>query len=95
MSKVAVKYFSHFFPIRLKDEITMTLLISNVIKYLEEHDDRPSMLCRCYLRYIEHIYYKVTIYTFIIMVRLHTAINRADFVSWCMLYTYEDNQIHS
>ena len=24
-------------------------------------------------------------------VRLHTTINRADFVSWCMLYTYEGN----
>ena len=29
-------------------------------------------------------------------VRLHTAINRAaDFVSWCMLYTYEGNKMHS
>ena len=27
--------------------------------------------------------------------RLHTAINRADFVSWCMLYTYEGNKMHS
>ena len=28
--------------------------------------------------------------------RLHTAINRADFVSWCMLYTYEgSNKMHS
>ena len=26
-------------------------------------------------------------------VRLHTAINRADFVSWCMLYTYDGNKI--
>ena len=25
--------------------------------------------------------------------RSHTAINRADFVSWCMLYTYEGNKI--
>ena len=25
--------------------------------------------------------------------RLHTAINRADFVSWCMLYTYEGNKV--
>ena len=24
-----------------------------------------------------------------VKVRLHTAINRADFVSWCMLYTYK------
>ena len=38
-------------------------------------------------------------------VRLHTVINRADFVSWCMLYiyiyiyiyiyTYEGNKMHS
>ena len=28
-------------------------------------------------------------------VRLHTAINRVDFVSWCMLYTYEGNKMHS
>ena len=28
-------------------------------------------------------------------VRLHTAINWADFVSWCMLYTYEGNKMHS
>ena len=28
-------------------------------------------------------------------VRLHTAINRADFVSWCMLYTCECNKMHS
>ena len=28
-------------------------------------------------------------------VRLHTAINRADFVSWCMLYTYKGNKMHS
>ena len=27
--------------------------------------------------------------------RLHTAINRADFVSWCMLYTYDGNEMHS
>ena len=27
--------------------------------------------------------------------RLHTAINRADFVSWSMLYTYEGNKMHS
>ena len=27
--------------------------------------------------------------------RLHTAINRADFVSCCMLYTYEGNKMHS
>ena len=26
---------------------------------------------------------------------LHTAINRADFVSWCMLYTHHGNKIHS
>ena len=31
----------------------------------------------------------------LIKVRLHTAINRADFVSWCMLYTYEGNKMHS
>ena len=31
----------------------------------------------------------------IIKVRLHTAINRADFVSWCMLYTYDGNKMHS
>ena len=28
-------------------------------------------------------------------VRLHTAINLADFVSWCMLYSYEGNKMHS
>ena len=28
-------------------------------------------------------------------VRLHTAINRADFVSWCMLYIHEGNKMHS
>ena len=28
-------------------------------------------------------------------VRLHTAINRADFVSWCMLYTYDGYKMHS
>ena len=28
-------------------------------------------------------------------VRLHTAINRTDFVSWCMLYTYDGNKMHS
>ena len=27
--------------------------------------------------------------------RLHTAINRADFVPRCMLYTYEGNKMHS
>ena len=30
-----------------------------------------------------------------IKVRLDTAINRADFVSWCMLYTYEGNKMAS
>ena len=30
-----------------------------------------------------------------VKVRLHTAINRADFVSWCTLYTYEGNKMHS
>ena len=34
-------------------------------------------------------------YTAAIKVRLHTTINRADFVSWCMLYTYEGNKMHS
>ena len=28
-------------------------------------------------------------------VRLHTAINQADFVSWCMLYTYKGNKMYS
>ena len=28
-----------------------------------------------------------------IKVRLHTAINQDDFVSWCMLYTYEGNEM--
>ena len=28
-------------------------------------------------------------------VYLHTTINRADFVFWCMLYTYEGNKMHS
>ena len=27
-------------------------------------------------------------------VHLHTAINQDDFVSWCMLYTYEGNEMH-
>ena len=27
-----------------------------------------------------------------VKLRLPTAINRADFVSWCMLYTYEGNK---
>ena len=27
-------------------------------------------------------------------IRLHTAINRVDFVSWCMLYTYGGNKMH-
>ena len=30
-----------------------------------------------------------------IKVRLHTAINRADFVSWCMLYIHEGKKMHS
>ena len=29
-----------------------------------------------------------------VKVRLHAAICRADFVSWCMLYTYEGNKMH-
>ena len=28
-------------------------------------------------------------------IRLHTAINQADFVSCCMLYTYDGNKMHS
>ena len=31
----------------------------------------------------------------LLKLRLHTAINRADFVSWCMLYTYKGNKMHS
>ena len=27
-------------------------------------------------------------------VRVHTTINRANFVTWCMLYTYEGNKMH-
>ena len=27
--------------------------------------------------------------------RLHTAINQVDFVSWCMFYLYEGNEMHS
>ena len=30
-----------------------------------------------------------------VKVRFHTAINRADFVCWCMLYTYEGYKMHS
>ena len=30
-----------------------------------------------------------------VKVRLHTAINRVHFISWCMLYTYECNKMHS
>ena len=30
-----------------------------------------------------------------VRLRLHTVINRVDFVSWCMLYTYEGNKMHS
>ena len=26
-------------------------------------------------------------------IRLHTAINRAEFVSWCMLYTYKGTKM--
>ena len=31
----------------------------------------------------------------VLKVRLHTAIARADFVSWCMLYIHEGNKMHS
>ena len=37
----------------------------------------------------------VAVYVMVFKVRLHTTINRADFVSWCMLYTYEGNKTHS
>ena len=30
-----------------------------------------------------------------VKLRLHSAITRADFVSWCMLYTYKGNKMHS
>ena len=49
----------------------MTLLISRVMKYLEDHDAAPSMLCRVYLRYIEHIYYKVSRYYTVHTMRLN------------------------
>ena len=29
-----------------------------------------------------------------VKVRLHSAINWVDFVSWCMLYTYDGNKMH-
>ena len=33
--------------------------------------------------------------TVTLKLRLNIEINRADFVSWCMLYSYEDNKRHS
>ena len=29
-----------------------------------------------------------------VKLRLHTVINRADFISWCMLYTNAGNKMH-
>ena len=35
----------------------------------------------------------IVLYKWSVKLRLHTAINRADFVSWYMLYTYEGNKV--
>ena len=46
---------------RLQSEATVTRLIRKVQHYMEEryHDNRPELLCRIYIRRIEHLYYKV------------------------------------
>ena len=49
---------SSTFDLRLKDETKVTSLITKLQSYLEERGS-PSDLCRIYIRYINHIYYKV------------------------------------
>ena len=46
-----------------------------------------------YFKYILLSIFKSLVVSF--KLRLHTAINRADFACWCMLYTYEVNKIQS
>ena len=58
-----------------------------------------SYLSNCWLWLIETTNFIWFIINFVIShtvkVRLHTAINRADFVSSCMLYTYDGNKMYS
>lgn len=42
---------------RLKDEVTVTKLIEQVLKYVEVQGS-PTEICRVYLRKIDHLYYK-------------------------------------
>lgn len=42
---------------RLKDEVTVTKLIEQVLKYVEAQGT-PMEICRVYLRKIDHLYYK-------------------------------------
>lgn len=42
---------------RLKDEVTVTKIIENVLTYMERVGDEGE-ICRAYLRKIEHLYYK-------------------------------------
>lgn len=42
---------------RLKDEVTVTKIIEQVLPYVEKHGD-DTEVCRVYLRKIDHLYYK-------------------------------------
>ncbi|XP_058120521.1 eukaryotic translation initiation factor 3 subunit C isoform X1 [Anopheles ziemanni] len=42
---------------RLKDEVTVTNIIDQVVKYVERLDNETE-ICRIYLRKIDHLYYK-------------------------------------
>lgn len=43
---------------RLRDEITVSKVIEQVLQYSEFLEDTPTNLCRIYLRKIDHLYYK-------------------------------------
>ena len=49
------------FVCRLQGEAKVTLLIRRVQEYLENKygDSEPELLCRIYMRRIDHLYYKV------------------------------------
>lgn len=43
---------------RLKDEVTVTKIIEEVLQFEESMEDTPTNLCRIFLRKIDHLYYK-------------------------------------
>ena len=80
------------YNLRKNHSFTMSIYLPSELMCLNIHKDWNALL-----KEISELEYsskfKTTLKDYI-KVRLHTAINQADFISWCMLYTNEGNKMH-